>query len=255
MKKLIIANWKMNPQTANEAAKLSAGVDNFARKNGKKIVICPPLVYLEALSRKIKSDLGAQDVSSESVSAGTSRTGEVSAKMLKNLGVKYVIAGHSERRKLGETNETINKKIKEALKNNLRVIFCVGEQSRMEGEDYLRFIREELGAGLNKIPSKFLKNIIIAYEPIWAISSAGRARGGAKYHPDTPEDAYQMSVYIRRVLVSLFGKSAINIPVLYGGSVDEKNAREFLEKGSADGLLVGRASWSAKSFNALLKNI
>lgn len=255
MKKIIIANWKMNPQTADEAEKLSVAVDNFAKKNKKKIIICPPFVYLESLSRKIKSDLGSQDVSSKIIAAGTSHTGEISAKMLKNLGVKYVIAGHSERRGLGETNEIINKKIKEALKNNLRVIFCVGESSRAEGEDYLQFIREELAAGLNKVPSRLLKKIIIAYEPIWAISSAGRLKGESKYHPDAPEDAYQMSIYIKRVLVSLFGKSAINIPILYGGSVDEKNAKEFLEKGNADGLLVGRTSWSAKSFNELLKNI
>jgi triosephosphate isomerase len=174
--------------------------------------------------------------------------------MLKDLGVKYVIIGHSERRKLGETDEIINKKIQQALKNNLKVIFCVGETERDEAGNYLQFVKEEIIKGLGKVSVKLFKNLIIAYEPIWAISSAVRP-SKAQYHPDTPEDAFQMATYIKRVLISLFGKPARDISVLYGGSVDETNARDFLEKGNVDGLLVGRTSWNVKNFGELLKNI
>ncbi len=262
MKKLIVANWKMNPQTTKKAVSLFSAAEKAAGKNNDaKIVVCPPFVYLGLFSEliknknyKLKISLASQDVFwNGSVGGGTSYTGEISAKILKNLNVAYVIIGHSERRQLGETDEIINKKIKQALKNNLKVVFCVGESERDEVGNYLQFLREEIISGLDKIPTKLFKNIIIAYEPIWAISS--NKSGKTKFRPDTPEDAFQMATYIKRILVSLFGKAVRNIPILYGGSVDKKNAKEFLEKGNVDGLLVGRTSWDEKSFADLLENI
>jgi triosephosphate isomerase len=195
--------------------------------------------------------LGSQDVFWEEEG---SYTGEISAKMLKNLGVEYVIIGHSERRRLGETDEAINKKIRQALKNHLKVIFCVGEFERDDENKYFQFVKNEISKGLDKVPTRLLKNLIVAYEPIWAISSVNKS-GKARFNADTPENAQEMAIYIKRVLVSLFGKIVQKSPVLYGGSVEAENAASFLKKEGIEGLLVGRASWSAKTFGELLKNI
>ncbi len=269
MKKLIVANWKMNPQTLKESRELFNSISKYAKKiRNAKIVVCPPFIYLGLLSKRFRVSkiskvkplfdkgltfvsLGSQDIFWED---GGSYTGEVSAKMLKNLGVEYVIIGHSERRRLGETDEIINKKIKQALKNKIKVIFCVGELERDEGGEYLQFVKDEIIKGLDKIPAKLFKNIIITYEPVWAISSSEKL-DKARFNADTPENAQEMAIYAKRVLVSIFGRIARNIPVLYGGSIDEKNAASFLNKEGIDGLLVGRTSWNAKTFGELLKNI
>lgn len=252
MKNLIVANWKMNPSGAREARELFNAAQRAARKiPNVKIVVCPPFVYLDLFAKKIGIGLGAQDIFWEE---SGSYTGEVSAKMLKSLNCQYVIVGHSERRRLGETDEMINQKIKQALKNNLKVIFCVGEMERDEDGNYLQFVKDEIAKGLDKIPARFLKNLIVTYEPVWAISSASKS-GKARFNADTPENAQEMAIYVKRVLVSLFGKIVRNTPVLYGGSVDEKKAAAFFEKEGINGLLVGRASWSAKTFGELLKNI
>jgi len=252
MKKLIIANWKMNPASAKEARALFADTSRAAGKlHNAKVVVCPPFVYLGLFSKNSKVVLGGQDVFWED---SGSYTGEISASMLKSFNVKYVIIGHSERRRLGETNEMINQKIKQALKCGLKVIFCVGEMERDEHENYLQFIKEEIIKGLEQIPVKLFKNLIIAYEPIWAISSAKKS-GKGFFHPDTPENAFQMGTYIKRVIVSIFGKNVGRVLILYGGSVDAKNAADFLVKGNVGGLLVGRVSWNAREFRELLKNI
>lgn len=250
----------MTPQTVREAENFLYEFQARApRLNNMEVIICPPFVYLELLSEKSRRKvgtptrasgfkIGAQDVFWEDKG---SYTGEVSAVMLKNLGVKYVIVGHSERREnLFETDEVVNKKIKLALKKNLKVIFCVGEKERDADGAYLKFIKKELLEGLNKVARKDFKNLIICYEPVWAISS----RKGAQV--DTPKDFLEVSIYIRRALFFKFGrKAAHEIPILYGGSVDGENARSFLEEGGAQGLLVGRASQKAKTFVDLLKNI
>jgi triosephosphate isomerase len=253
MKKLIVANWKMNPNNPREARELFNATARTAKKiRNAKVVVCPPFVYFGLFAEKSQISLGAQDIFWEE---SGSYTGEISAKMLKNLNTEYVIIGHSERRRLGETDEMINKKIKQALQNNLKVIFCAGEKERDEAGNYLQFVKDEIAKGLDKIPVKFLKNIVLTYEPVWAISSASKS-GKARFNADTPENAQEMAIYSKRLLVSLFGKAARRVPVLYGGSVDEKNAVSFLKKGGGiDGLLVGRASWSAKTFGELLKNI
>ena len=252
MKKLIVANWKMMPNSAKEAAELFSSTEKAAKKiYDSKIVVCPPFVYLGLFSKNSKIGLGSQDVFWEN---NGSYTGEVSAKMLKNLGVEYVIIGHSEKRRLGETDEIINKKIKQALKNKLKVIFCVGELERDEGGEYLQFVKDEIIKGLDKIPTKLFKNLIITYEPVWAISLSDKS-DKALFNADTPENAQEMAIYAKRVLVSIFGRITRNIPVLYGGSVDAKNAASFLDKEGIGGLLVGRTSWNAKTFGELLKNI
>jgi len=260
-KKLIIANWKMMPNTTKEADEILGGILSKApRAKNTETIICPPFVYLDRLGRmlrassfKLHAKLGAQDFFWEK---GGSYTGEISLTMLKDLGVKYVIVGHSERREyFGEDDEVVNKKIKVALRAGLKVIFCVGEKERDDRAEYLKFIKKEIRFGLNKIPRKDLDNLIICYEPIWAISSS-RLRSGQDNKADTPESFLEVSIYIRKILFLRYGrKLAHNVPILYGGSVDASNARDFLEKGQAGGLLIGRASWKVNTFVSLLKSI
>ena len=245
MKKLIIANWKMNPNSLNEAKRIFNKIKIAAGKLKKvETVICPPFVYLSAFPRgvlgKLSKDspwIGAQDVFCEERGA---YTGEISVSMLKDAGVKYVIVGHSERREMGETDEIINKKIKTALKAGLKVVFCVGEKKRDGEEKYLNFTREQINKGLKSVPQKFFKNLIIAYEPVWAISSQKRARA------DNPESALKMAVFIKRTLLQ-------KIPVLYGGSVSPENAAGFLFKAGMNGLLVGGQSLIPENFIKILK--
>ena len=259
VKKIIVANWKMNPASLKEALELFSGVLDFSKKqNGLEVVICPPFLYIETLSKKIESlkrlkngahgavKLGGQDIFWENKGA---YTGELSGAMLKNAGAGYVIVGHSERRKnFNETEEVINKKIKAALKNNLKVIFCVGEEKRDEMGDYLKFVKNQIMGGLNQVSRKDLKNILITYEPLWTISSTGGGR------VDTPEDMMQMTLYIKKVLFFKFGrKMAEEADVLYGGSVTDTNILGFLENAGVRGALVGRASLDKEAFARLLK--
>jgi triosephosphate isomerase len=189
--------------------------------------------------------VGAQDVFWEEKGA---YTGEISASILKNLGVKYVIIGHSERRELGETDEIINKKIKTALKSGLKVIFCIGEKERDIDNHFLNFIKDQISNSLKGIQKKFFKNLIIAYEPVWAISTHQGASA------DNPESALRIAIFIRRMLLEIVGgQFARQIPILYGGSVDSKNAREFLHNNGMQGLLVGSQSLIPKNFNEILK--
>lgn len=246
MKRIIVANWKMNPKTAKEAGKIAASIAVAARglKN-VETVVCPSFTHLGQLS-KIKGRrlfLGAQDVFYEDLGAFT---GEVSPAMLKDAGVNYAIIGHSERRMhQNESDAAVNKKVRAALKAGLKAILCVGERERVPGE-LPDIVKKELLADLADIPPQKAKNIIIAYEPIWAVGVHG--------HPDTPENLFEIAIYIRRVLLDIFGKKAAEtIPILYGGSVDDKNAADFLRVAGVHGLLVGRASIDPKKFCAILK--
>jgi len=244
VKKLIIANLKMNPQSAREAGRLFAEIKKTAKTlRGVEVVFCPPFVYLFNLkSTSSNIQIGAQDVFWKD---GGAYTGEISPLQLKKLGIKYVIIGHSERREhIGETDELINKKIKSSLKAGLKVILCVGESER-EYDVLPAKIKEELVSDLHGVPKKFYKNIIIAYEPIWAIGTGKTVK---------PKDLFEMTIYIRRIILDIFGKKAAHsIPILYGGSVNDKNAKNFLDVDGVHGLLVGGASLDSKKFSAILK--
>jgi triosephosphate isomerase len=242
-KKIIIANWKMNPVSSKEAIKIFNETKKTAGKlSNIKTIICPPFVYLPLL----KAD-GAQNVFYEDRG---SFTGEISAEMLKDFGVRYVIIGHSERRNPpigeGETDEIINKKIKASLKAGLNVIFCVGEKERDSEGRYLGFLKSQIDEGLKNVSKNYFNRLILAYEPIWAIGTGGEA--------DNPEGTARVAIFIRRALLPLLGnENGKKIPVLYGGSVTAKNADDFLKNGGVDGLLVGRASLDPKIFNEILK--
>ncbi len=247
-KKIIVANWKMNPASLKEAKSIFNAVKKTAsRLTNAETVICPPFVYLpEIVSSVSKLKLGTQDLSVFDFEGA--HTGEISAKMLKNLGVKYAIIGHSERRKNGETNETINKKIGIALSRGLKVIFCVGEEKRDNDGKFAEVIESQIGEGLKGFSDGFLKNLIIAYEPVWAIS------GGAKSKADDQESAFKVAVLIRKILMDFVGNEmARKIPLLYGGSVNSENAGKFLKDGQMSGLLVGSKSLDKKEFKKILE--
>lgn len=247
-KRLVVANWKMNPETSSEAVKLFEGIKGGASKlKNVDTVIAPPFVFLPAVAQKYRGNkiaFAAQNVSQEK---NGSYTGEISVAMLKDLNVDYVIVGHSERRAIGETNEMVNKKIKMALTNGLSAILCIGEHERDSSAEYLSFLKEELTVGLQSISKAQLKHLVIAYEPLWAI-------GKSKDDAMRPEQVHEMVIFIRKILVEQFGKpAAMAVSVLYGGSVEAENAEELLKHGEVSGFLVGHASLQAKSFNEILK--
>ncbi|MBI2451401.1 MAG: triose-phosphate isomerase [Parcubacteria group bacterium] len=242
MKKIIIANWKMNPQSAKEAISLfDQVIKAAARLKNLDLIFCPPFVWLGVISEKLKKIkkilpaagrifLGAQDIFWQSRGAFT---GEISGPMLKNLDCQYVIIGHSERRWIiGETNEIVNKKFLAALNFGLIPILAVGEKERKK--DFLDFLKNQLEESIKDV-SKEAK-FIIAYEPVWAIGTG---------LPDRPEDTELAVNFIKKIA----GENLI----LYGGSVTSKNIKSFLEKAGVDGALVGGASLDAKEFAKILK--
>ena len=247
--KLIVGNWKMFPHTLDEAKVIFAA----HRKSVKgliraKMVLCPPSLFIEPIAKMEKGKrsivIGAQNAFYEDEGA---RTGEISPPQVRSVGATYVILGHSERRALGETDEVIAKKAVQANRSKLTVILCVGERSRDEAGSYFNEVREQMRKSLTGFPSDAVKRLVIAYEPIWAI-------GAKAIRPAIPHDFHEMSILIKRHLVEQFGKTAgFKVPILYGGSVDEKNAEGFLKEGAADGLLIGRLSLDAERFGTILK--
>ncbi len=238
----IIANWKMNPGSFFEADELIKAVKNGIKKpENVKIVICPPAVYLSKIKTNAKFELGIQNIFWENRGA---YTGEISAKMAKNLGANYVIIGHSERRRyLGETGEMINLKIKSALENNLNPILCIGETLDEKKEDKTgEVIARQLELAFKNIPKFQIPNskFQIAYEPIWAI--------GTGITPAVDE-IMSIALLIRKIITKLYGReTAEKISILYGGSVDAQNAYDFVRKANTDGLLIGGASLNVGEF-------
>jgi len=226
--KILIANWKLNPQKLAEAKALLAAFGRVRTRN--KVIVCPPFPYLGILKTRLA--LGAQNVSEQESGA---HTGEVSAGMLKQFKVKYAIVGHSERRALGETDAQINAKLKIALVNKIMPILCVGFglTAEMSEEEAMVHLQHQLQANLAGIdPQK----IIIAYEPVWAIGSG---------KPATPEHAERVAMFIRIKFKA--GK------ILYGGSTDAENAAGFLRK-EVDGLLVGGSSLKKEQFVKMIQS-
>ncbi len=235
MRKLIIANWKMNPQSFAEAERLAKAIFKFTKRILSEIVLCPPFVWLTDLSHKYYREVswGAQDTFWEKAGAFT---GEISPLMLKNSKVTYVIVGHSERRSLGETDEMINKKVLAALRAGFKVILCVGEPLVIRKRGLAaakKFVAAQLKADLKGIKGQ-RSRIVIAYEPIWAVGT-GRA--------DKPEETVEMARSIKQFLHSR---------VLYGGSVNGKNAKSFLQYKEIDGALVGGASLRLGEFKKII---
>ena len=246
-KKIIAGNWKMN-KTVKEAVLLVKDLKKLVKDvKDKEIVVCPPFTSLQSVSMEIKKSnikLGAQNMYHEKQGAFT---GEISPLMLKNIGVEYVIIGHSERRHiLNESDELINKKILSALENNLKPIFCIGETSEeRESNKTEDVVEKQVKEGLKSVANEQMKNIVIAYEPVWAIGTGKNA---------APEQAEAVHLFIRNMLKAMFNeKIAKETRILYGGSVNPNNIKDLIKEDNIDGALVGGASLDAKSFSELVK--
>lgn len=255
-KKYIIANWKNHPDTWAEAEQILDSVDEYLGSLNEKefsLVFCPPFVFTEEVGKILRTshlehsaELGAQDIS---VDDETALTGEVSGPMLRKLGARYVIIGHSERRwKLGESDEVVNKKLKAALKNELIPIVCVGE--RIRDENFKEFLKQQVSATFAGLSKDDLEKCIIAYEPVWAISTNSNAR------PDTPESALESIHIIKETLIGNWKLEIENLPkALYGGSITSTNVRSFLQRDEFNGVLVGGASVDKEEFVKILSII
>lgn len=243
---LLIANWKSNPQSLESARVLARSLEREAKRiRGVDIVVAPPYPFLIPVQRELrKINLGAQD----SFWTFGPYTGDVSPRQLSSLGVGYVIIGHSERRIYhGETDSLINKKMKAVLEAGMSPVVCVGERERT-GRDIPALVGEQVRGAFREIPSRFYARIGVAYEPVWAISTTPGAV------PDTPENSFRASMYIRRVLADAAGKkSADSVRILYGGSVSPLNIGSFVRDGGVDGALVGGASLDRKAFGEIIR--
>ncbi len=238
-KRIIIGNWKMNPVTEREAVKLAKASDKIG------VVLCVPFIFLSAVKKVLKkAKLGAQNCFYEENGA---YTGEVSAGMLYNMGARYVILGHSERRALGESNGDINKKIKASLPAGLVPILCVGEKERDENHEYLNFIKTQLEECLQGVVKNSVSKIIIAYEPVWALSST------VNRHDFIPSEFLEIKIFIKKILSDMFGVKTKLPAIIYGGSVHPDNTLAFIRDGQADGLLPGRDSLDPKKFSEIIK--
>lgn len=240
---LIAGNWKMN-NTVEESVNLAKKLVEFSAcfNKNREILICAPFTSLYALKEVVKNSnikLGAQNMHFEESGA---YTGEISPIMLKDIGVDYVLIGHSERRQyFKEDDELLNKKLKAALKFNIKPILCVGETlEQREANIEKETVENQLANGLKGLNEEEIKNIVIAYEPIWAIGTGKTA---------TSEQANEMISFIRNVVGKLYNNHiSENIIIQYGGSVKGSNAAEIMAKDDIDGALVGGASLIADDF-------
>lgn len=249
-KKLIAGNWKMNKTPLASSELINGIAENIPDEIYDKVdvVVCPPFTSLAIVGELLKNKkikLGAQNIHQKDEGA---YTGEVSAPMIKDLNCDFVILGHSERRQyFGETNHLINAKVKNALKNGLTPILCVGETlDEREKNIHKKLVDEQITLCLKDLTKEDMINVVIAYEPVWAIGTGKTA---------TPEQANEMHVLIREALENLFGKeTAENTRILYGGSMNDKNSAELLAKPDIDGGLIGGASLKAESFVKIVKS-
>ncbi len=243
---VIAGNWKMNMTPSAAKALIAELAPKVAGKDACDIVLCVPFVDLFAAKEAANGTnikIGAQNVHFEKSGAFT---GEISAEMLTEIGVEYVIIGHSERRQyFGETDQTVNARVKAALAAGLKVILCVGELLG-EREDGItsEIVSQQTKIALKDVATEDLKNVIIAYEPVWAIGTGKTA---------TADQADEVCGIIRAVIASLYGNDAAEaMTIQYGGSMNAKNASELLAKEHVDGGLIGGASLKSEDFSIIV---
>lgn len=249
-RKIVAGNWKMN--TVLPEGEMLVKQLEFLTKdldNGVELIIAPPFTHLVTVGKYLAENgvnvsLAAQNCADQEKGA---YTGEVSAAMLRNAGCKYVILGHSERREYyGETSETLLRKINLVLNEGMQPIFCVGERlEERESNSHFEVVSAQIKEVLYKLRGVELANVIIAYEPVWAIGTGKTA---------TSDQAEEMHAYIRRVVADKFADYADKMPILYGGSCKPSNAQEIFSKDDVDGGLIGGASLVAQDFVAIAKS-
>lgn len=246
-KYFIAGNWKMN-KTPEEGKKLASEIASIVSKDAAvDVVICPSFIALDRVSQAIEGSavkLGAQNLYPKTNGA---YTGESSPEMLREVFAKYVILGHSERREyFGESDSLVNEKVKFSLENLLNPILCIGETlEEREANETLDVVKRQLLVGLEGVDVDGLTNVVIAYEPVWAIGTGKTA---------TPEMAQEVHGSIRSLLTEKYGKAASEkVRILYGGSMKPSNAAELLAQKDIDGGLIGGASLDSKSFCDLIE--
>jgi len=246
-KKIVAGNWKMN-ETLQEGIALAKEINEAltADKPNCDVVICTPFIHLASVAPVLNQDvvaLGAENCADKEKGA---YTGEVSAAMVKSTGAQYVILGHSERRQYyGETAEILKEKVKMALANGLKIIFCCGETlEERETNKQNEVVKAELDGSVFNLTAEEWKNIVLAYEPIWAIGTGKTA---------TSEQAEEMLAYIRSIVAEKYGDEvAEETTILYGGSCNPGNAAELFAKPNIDGGLIGGASLKCADFKGII---
>jgi triosephosphate isomerase len=242
---LIVGNWKMNPMTLAEASNLATAIAKKLKKVAEPYVaIAPPFPYLAEVGKKIGKTtvaLAAQDVHTQPVGPFT---GEVSITQLKDLGVQFVIIGHSERRAAGESDELVREKVQTVLRHGRTPIVCIGERERDEQGNFFSFVESQLRSLAEVLPEIAIKKVVIAYEPIWAIGTGNTA---------TPDDVKEMQLFIEAALTKMYDRAtARKVRVIYGGSVKPDNAAQLHKVGGMCGFLVGGASLKADDFATII---
>ncbi len=246
MKKYIIANWKALPESWAEAESILDFLSEHLAEipDEASMVVCPPFVYLEEVSKILQASglagrvvLGAQDLA---VGDEPGQTGEVTGAQLANLGVRYVIIGHSERRwKIGEPDHVVNQKLELALEHGLTPIVCIGE--KVHDEHFEQFLKDQVATTFAGLSADDIAKCLITYEPVWAISTNPDAK------PDSPDETRKALAIIQPLVP--------NSALLYGGSVNKSNAHEFLSMPETTGVLVGGASVRKEEFLEILKAV
>jgi triosephosphate isomerase (TIM) len=242
---LVAANWKMNKTIEDAEAFLAEFLPRAPGPGGPEVVICPSFIALKAaVEHCAQSDVRVAAQNMHEAESGA-YTGEVSPVMLREIGVRGVILGHSERRQLfGETDEVLARKVPAALEAGLEPILCVGEtEAQRDADETEAVLRRQLGADLEAVDDHGLNRVVVAYEPIWAIGTGRNA---------TPEQAQEASSFIRELLRRRDREAAERVRILYGGSVKPDNAAELLSQADIDGALVGGASLEAGQFAAIV---
>jgi triosephosphate isomerase len=240
---IIVANWKSMVHTQRDAKQLCKALDVLPPRIKKRLVICPPAPLIP-LVREYKFQTGSQGVSDQ---LPGSTTGKFPAELLADLKVGYAIVGHSEERASGITSHQVHKQIQRLLNNNIIPIVCIGESQR-DSDDPFGELQTMIIETFGGLSADMVQKCIIAYEPIWAI-------GPKANRPATPHEAHEAILLCKKILmIHVLGSSTIQIKALYGGSVDQTNAREFLDIHDIDGLLIGRASTDSKQLISILNN-
>ncbi len=249
-KKIVAGNWKMNLDFGQADELLFSIGDNMEKNvpNDVELIICTPFVFLEMatdFAQTYDYKIGAQNVSQHNSGAFT---GEISAEMLSSMDLEYCIIGHSERRKyFGENSEMLTKKVNLLLENDIQPIFCIGEQlEEREAGNHFEIIKDQIENGVFHLSEEEFANVILAYEPVWAIGTGVTA---------SPEQAQEVHAYIRSLLVQKYGQEvADNTSILYGGSCNAKNAKELFSQQDVDGGLIGGAALKSDDFITIAKS-
>lgn len=247
--KIVAGNWKMHKNAEETEDLLNDLIDKLPNDVEARVIVAPTFVNLSSAVEHLQfTNIGVAAQNMHQSEAGAF-TGEISADMLKSIGVDIVILGHSERRAyFHETDALLAEKVNTALKHDLEVIFCFGEELKdRQSEQHFNIVENQLKDGLFHLETKAWENIILAYEPVWAIGTGETA---------SPEQAQEMHEFIRQTVKTKFGvEVAENVSILYGGSVKPENAKEIFGKPDVDGGLIGGAALKATDFSAIVAGI